>query len=124
MSRRKEEFARAAAAMLGRLRQSFETAATAFNRTSPSAPVTVASLKGAGFSVMRRDRRLTVLRTGDWNVAFSFSTPPRMDWLALLSRVEGERTGWRLCRKSADTDKLEEEAIETRDVAELITREL
>src|SRR5262245_50033395 len=97
--RRKEEFASAAARMMGRLRDLFETAATSFNQASPSAPVTVTSLKGSGFTVTRHERRLTVMKTADWNVAFSFSSPPKLDHVALLSRLEGDGLGWRLCRK-------------------------
>src|SRR5215472_8289498 len=123
-TRRRAEFARAATEVIHRLRDLFETAATTFNQASPSTPVSVTPLTGGSFTVARGGRRLTVLKTADWNVAFSFSNPPKMDLFALLSLVEDERIAWRLYRKSDEMDKLEAVPLEGADVGELVSRQL
>lgn len=120
----RQQFAQAAAAMLSRLHALFESAAAAFNQGTSSRPVQVTPLKGTGFVVSRDAGRLTVLKTSDWNVIFSFSTPPKIDHLALLSRVEGESIGWRLYRKAADSDKLEPAPREPGDLADVVVRRL
>ena len=124
MERRKAELASAASKMMRHLRELFEKAAAVFNRTSPSVPVSIAPLKGSGFSVTRGERRLTVLKTADWNVAFSFAVPPKVDMIVLLSRIEDEQIGWRLCRSVDEKEKLEMVPTEGNDVASLVTSEL
>lgn len=120
----RQQFAQAAAAMLSRLHALFSSAAAAFNAGTSSRPVDVATLKGTGFVVSRDTRRLTVLKTSDWNVVFSFSSPPKIDYFALLSRLEGDGVGWRLYRKPGDSDKLEPAPREPGELADVVVRQL
>jgi hypothetical protein len=122
--RRKEQFASSVMDMVTRLRSLFEASATAFNASSPSQPVAIARLKGAGFAVSRGNRRLTVVKSADWNVIFSFTDPPKTDLFAVLSRLERDRVGWHLYRKVDDKDKFEAVPDEPGDLAERITRRL
>ena len=120
----RQRYAEAAAAMLARLHTLFDSAATAFNEgTSPPA-IDVSRLKGGGFVVSRETRRLTVLRTSDWNVIFSFSAQPKIDDLALLSRVDSDRVGWRLYRRATGSDTLEPVPREPGDLADMVVRRL
>jgi hypothetical protein len=124
VAQRRQQFARAATAMLSRLHGLFESATAAFNHEASGSSVEVAPLKGTGFVVSRGARRLTVVKTSDWNVVFSFSTPPKIDHVALLSRIEGNGIGWRLYRKADDSDKLEAAPREPGDLADVVVRRL
>lgn len=124
LGRRKERFAGAAAEMMMRLRRHFEAAATAFNAASESLPVAVNQLKGSGFVVSRANRKLTVVKSADWNVVFTFSDPPKIDLFALLSRLDGEGVHWSLYRKHEDEDRLEATPTEPGDLAETTARRL
>ena len=124
-ARRKNEFAGAATAMLTRLHALFDGAATAFNTQSSTAnPVALTRLKGGGFVVARGPSRLTVLKTSDWNIVFSYTSPPRLDLFALVSRAEGNAIGWHLYRKKDDQDSFEASPTEPGDVAERIASRL
>jgi hypothetical protein len=123
-SQTRQRYAQAAAAMLVRLHALFDGAAAAFNEGPSPGPVDVSPLKGGGFVVSRDARRLTVLKTSDWNVIFSFSAQPKIDDLALLSRVDGDGIGWRLYRKAADNDRLEPVPREPRDLADVVVQRL
>jgi hypothetical protein len=124
IKRRKEQFATAAMEMMTRLRTLFETAATTFNAVSPPHPVAVTRLKGAGFAVSRGTRRLTVVKSADWNVVFSFGDPPKTDLLAMLSRLGSDGIGWHLYRKADDEDKFRPVPAEPGDLAERVARQL
>jgi hypothetical protein len=124
LRRRKEQFAGAAAELMMRLRRHFEAAATAFNAAAESFPVAVNQLKGSGFVVSRANRKLTVLKSADWNVVFTFSDPPKVDLFALLSRLDGEGVRWSLYRKHQDEDRLEAAPTEAGDLAETTARRL
>jgi len=124
IKRRREQFASAAGEMMTRLRSLFETATNTFNATPPSQPVAVSRLTGSGFAVSRGSRRLTVLKSADWNVVFSFSDPPKIDLFALLSRLDGEGVRWRLYQKSDDKDRLEAAPAEPGDLAETVSKRL
>ena len=124
IKRRKEQFASAAMEMVTRLRSLFEVAATTFNASSPSQPVAVTRLKGAGFAVSRGNRRLAVVKSADWNIVFSFTDPPKTDLFAVLSRLERDGVGWHLYRKADDKDKFDAVPDEPGDLAERIARQL
>jgi hypothetical protein len=124
LKRRKEQFASAATEMMTRLRTLFEDAASSFNASSPSQPVAVTRLKGLGFAVSRGDRRLSVLKSADWNVVFSFADPPKADLLAILSRLEANGVAWHLYRKRADEDRFEAMPVEPGDLAERVSEQL
>ena len=124
LKRRREQFASVAMEMMSRLRTLFETATAAFNASSPTQPVAVSRLKGAGFAVSRGTRRLAVVKSADWNVIFSFTDPPKTDLFAVLSRLEADGIGWHLYRKNDDKDKFEAVPGEPGDVAERVARQL
>ena len=122
--RRQGQFARAVASMLTRLRALFEAAAVAFNAASPAAPVTLGALKGAGFTVGCGARRLSVLPSGDGNVIFTFSHPPKVDLVVLVARAAGDEVHWAPYRKHRDEDRFEPMPREPGDPAEVVTRQL
>jgi hypothetical protein len=124
MKRQKEQFASAATAMMTRLRTLFEEAANAFNASSPSQPVAVSRLKGAGFAVSRGNRRLAVVKSADWNVVFSFTDPPKTDLFAVLSRLQRDGVSWHLYHKAEDKDRFEASPAEPGDLAETVARKL
>jgi hypothetical protein len=124
VKRHKEQFAGAALELMTRLRGHFEAATAAFNAAAGSPPVAITRLKGSGFSVSRATRKLTVLKSVDWNVFFTFSDPPKVDLFALLSRLDGESIRWRLYRKHEDEDRLEAAPAEPGDLAEAISKRL
>ena len=120
----RQRYAQAAAAMLARLHAVFDGAAAAFNQGVSTRPVDVSPLKVGGFVVARDARRLSVVKTSDWNVVFSFSAPPKVDHLALLSRIEDDGIGWRLYRRVPDGDRLEPAPREPGDLADVVVRRL
>jgi hypothetical protein len=122
--RRKEQFASAAVEMMTRLSSLFEQAVAAFNATSPVQPLAISRLKGSGFAVSRGNRRLSVLKSADWNVIFSFSDPPKTDLFAILSRLDRQGVRWRLYQKSDDKDGFEAAPDEPGDVAETVSKRL
>jgi hypothetical protein len=124
IQQQKEQFARAATAMMTRLRDLFEAATLAFNGTAPQEPVAMTHLKGAGFAVSRGTQRLAVLKSADWNIVFTFSNPPQVDLLTLLSWLDGEVVRWRVYHKPDDKDKFEAAPPEPGDIAEIVSKRL